>query len=534
VLAAVFDFGDPARARRRAERIGGHLAWREHGGVLLTGDLTEGARITPIPGALRLERGHLGGRALYFGRTGSGVVAGTRVAAVAAACEARALDPDRLARCALASFDDAPSTVYRGITRLRAGERVEIGPDGERRSRPVPELTPFEGSPDDAARELWARLDAAVARAIEGHARVAVLVSGGLDSSCVLAAAVARARGASAREVDALTLDFASAGDDRPHMRALAAELGLVPLRVAPASCAPRVRPSLVLDAMPYTWPTGGWEIALLDATRARGAGLVLSGMGGDDVLDGDPEELADDAARGHVVRAIRAAARLQEPWESSPARRVYDYVLRPLARRAAPTAFRSAWRAWRSRRALPAWAGPRLRAAVSASDAPRMSGPTGRFARMSFNPGLLAMADMRAQLEAGASIRRVDPFLDPPIAELVARVSPELVFHGGRTRGLLRHAAAGRVPDGVRLRNDKAAFEPAFAEMLAAAGGLAALGDITEMRALADLGIVEPAPFRAALERFATNDDDLWLSIWPALACEAFVLAAERSRVSP
>jgi hypothetical protein len=156
--------------------------------------------------------------------------------------------------------------------------------------------------------------------------------------------------------------------------------------------------------------------------------------------------------------------------------------------------------------------------------------GPTERFASLSFDPGILAISETRGQLEATTSLRRVDPFLDPTVGELVCSLRPEVLLHGDRLRGLLRLAAAGKVPDRVRLRNDKAAFEPAMTEMVGAAGGLDALGDIPKVRKLADLGIVEPRPFEASLARFRAGDDAAWLDVWPALVCEAFLADRQES----
>jgi hypothetical protein len=315
-------------------------------------------------------------------------------------------------------------------------------------------------------------------------------------------------------------------------MRALAAELGIVPVRLSPSACAPHVRRAMVLDAMPYTWATGGFDLGLVEAAKAGGADVVLTGVGGDSVFDGDPACFAEAAARGHLLRAFRAAIRLKEPWYSTPASRIYHYVLRPLVRDATPSVFRSAWRVRRARRALPAWAGPRLRSLPFANSAyvPH-GGPSGRFASLSFGPGILSMSEMRGQIEAATSLRCAAPLLDPTISELLSSLHPEILLHGDRVRGLLRLAAAGKIPDCVRLRNDKAAFECAVTEMVGAAGGLDALGDITKVRALADLGIVEPQSFQRALARFRAGEDDGWLDVWPALACESFLVDQKAGR---
>jgi asparagine synthase (glutamine-hydrolysing) len=535
-LAAVYDAGDPGRARGRAERMARaarEIVWPSNGAWIVSN--RRGARIAQTSRGLRLERAHLGGSALYFARVRGGVVASSRMEAVLAALDSPpALDADRVALAVGATFDERAETVYAGVERVRSGEIVDVEPDAVRRSRGLPELAPLEGDAHEIARELRGRIDAAIARAVEGYARVGVIAGGGVDSSSILASAVAHGRGAGRRDVVAIALDFAGPGDDRPYMDALAAELGIVPIRVRPRACGAHVRRAMVLDALPYTWPTCAWELGLAEAARARGADIVLTGLGGDDILDGDPTCLADAALRGRVLDAVGAAARLRVPWPSSAAHRVYEYVGRPLLKRVVPEALRGAWRSRRAREAMPEWAGPALRRALAlpAEASPRPRAPAERFARASFSPGLLTIADARAQLEVGTGIARAEPFLDPSIAELVARIDPELLFAGGRLRGLLRLAMAGRIPDGIRTREDKAGFEPAIDEMLAAAGGLGAFEDLAKMRALADLGIVEPRPFRESFARFVRGEDDYWLSVWPALACEAFALGAEGSKV--
>jgi hypothetical protein len=146
----------------------------------------------------------------------------------------------------------------------------------------------------------------------------------------------------------------------------------------------------------------------------------------------------------------------------------------------------------------LPAWAGPLLRSLPLAVDEVPERGPRGRFAGLSFGADLLSISEMRGQLESATSLRCVAPLLDPTIVEFVASLRPKLLLHGDRVRGLLR---------------------------LAAAGGVDALGDITKVRALSDLGIVEPQAFQERLARRPAYEED----IWPALACEAFLLDQKR-----
>jgi hypothetical protein len=95
--------------------------------------------------------------------------------------------------------------------------------------------------------------------------------------------------------------------------------------------------------------------------------------------------------------------------------------------------------------------------------------------------------------------------------------------------RGLLREAMRGLVPDRVRLRPDKAYFETALADLFRAIRHEPWLDDLLSMRELAGLGLVEPKPFRAELDRMVREND--WFSLWPPIAVEAFLRGLRSGR---
>jgi asparagine synthase (glutamine-hydrolysing) len=122
---------------------------------------------------------------------------------------------------------DLSATVFEGVRRVEASEAVVFGASGISASaRAEFELKPRVGTPDELAEELRTAIEQAVRRAIEGRRRVAIQVSGGLDSSSVLAQAVALARGAKRPEIDAITWSFAGLGRS-PHLEELARGWGL-------------------------------------------------------------------------------------------------------------------------------------------------------------------------------------------------------------------------------------------------------------------------------------------------------------------
>jgi asparagine synthase (glutamine-hydrolysing) len=251
----------------------------------------------------------------------------------------------------------------------------------------------------------------------------------------------------------------------------------------------------------------------------------LVTGFGGDFVLDGDLGRFAQ-RVRGGDFSAILDAARLQVPWPSSPLDQVVRFVAKPVARSLAPAAWLSSRRARSLATSQTArWAGPRLRPLLAE---PLYGDGDGDDWLTAFATSHMMMegADGVGQTEAAWGIPYVMPYLDPRFIELVASLPPDQLFEGGRMRGLFRMAMRGLLPDSLRLRPDKAGFEPMLDEMFAAAGGVEGFRHLLKMEATADLGLVEPARFREVFMRVAEGVPTArgWLQVWPMLAVEAFV----------
>jgi asparagine synthase (glutamine-hydrolysing) len=387
-------------------------------------------------------------------------------------------------------------------------------------------------SPGAAAALLRDAVEAAVERALEGVRRVAVLTGGGVDSSALLAFAVARARrvGGSAFGV---ALDFDGPGDDRPHRRALAAHLDCEILCVRPEEAAHRF--ALIrsgVDAMPMTWPGGPMEIEMLARARAHGAECALMGVGADELLDGDPCVLGDLARQGDLVSALTAARRLEG--FGDPGWPALAWVARPLLGSLVPRGLRGR-RARASRLAVPDWAAPALREVARTSRdhaIERQLAPTEtaaqRFERFDGSLAHEHLASLRHQEIMASGLLRRDPYLDPELARIVTALPPAWLMYGESRRGLFREAMRGLLPDSLRLRSDKAEFEPAFRRFLDASGGFAALRPLAKVSRLATLGLVERGPFATSFDRFTKNPDEGWGAFWSALAVEAFLVARD------
>jgi hypothetical protein len=266
---------------------------------------------------------------------------------------------------------------------------------------------------------------------------------------------------------------------------------------------------------------------------RDRGAELLLTGYLADEILAGDLRGLAAEALSGSPWLAVQRAMRLRLPWDTTARERVERYVVRPLLKPLIPQSLLAHNGARDHERDYP-WAGARLRRVLAelrvlASTLRPPRTPTDRFERFARSSLLADYADWRGQMEAATGLVRKDPYADEDTLDLLARVRPSVLCHDDWYRGLFRAALRGRVPESIRMRADKSCFEPAFAEVAEAAGGLRALGDLWDVRALEKLEIVDARRFTEAMEPLfrspasTEQSAELWSAATQVLACEAF-----------
>jgi asparagine synthase (glutamine-hydrolysing) len=475
---------------------------------------------------LLLARGPYGGRPLYYASEHADrvVVACSRLEPlVASSDQTHALNAERLGALIMSATGDPTATVYQGVSRLRSCTGIRFiggGQTGWSRLPSWPDVR--RGSVTDAAAELLERIAVAVDRSVDSFANVAVMASGGLDSSGLVATLASRPR-ILGFATDVCAVDFGGPGDDRPHLTSLSTRHGLQPHRIRPSDAASLVPSSFVVDGAPVVWPSAAPFILAGRRARDRGADAVLSGWGGDGLFDGDLGQFAERARAGDCIGAILDAAKLQLLWSSSPVGRVLNYVARPLLGDLLPHSWPASWRRLRVHRSREwHWAGGKLRSLMNVPAA--APDPDWR-AELATSIEMDEAADERGQHEVAVGLPRIDPYLDAELIEFMASVPADMLFQGNRMRGLYRQAMEGILPDSLRLRPDKASFEPAIDELFDSAARDPAFQDLIKMEALADLGMVEPRRYREAVTRtMAGKSRRGWLEVWPALAVEAFV----------
>jgi asparagine synthetase B (glutamine-hydrolysing) len=378
----------------------------------------------------------------------------------------------------------------------------------------------------EAARRLRGALEVAVGRAIGDARSVAVLTGGGLDSSglAVLALRAALERGI---RVFVVALDFASAGDDRPYLRALEAETGVKVYRVPPEEGAANRR--LLdegVDAAPFHYPTALSQLEVLRRAREEGAEVALAGIGGDELFDGSPNAPGAQLLAGDVLGAVSNARALQG---FGTARfPVLSRAVRPAFARFQPRWLRA--RRLRAVHHAPSWAGPQMlleaeRIAARDRDLAlaRLTAQEEFFRR----PDYEQMTAYFHQEQLASGLARRHPYLDKDLVALVTSMPPHFLIAGATRRGLFRRALADLLPPAIRDRQDKASFTPAFSRLLEALGGVQAFAPVLrDARASAALGLVHPTRFAAASQELFRDTEAGWDygRAWAALATELFL----------
>jgi asparagine synthase (glutamine-hydrolysing) len=239
---------------------------------------------------LVLARDPMGIKPLYVARVPGGVrFASTLPSLVAGGDVDTSVDPVALHHyLTLHGIVPAPRTILRGVAKLEPGQIVEVDHDGRQRARtywsyPTPR-------PDAAVgvEALTSSLRTALSRRLAGDADVAVLLSGGLDSSLL----VALAHEAHAGPLDTFSVGFDGdaevRGDEFEYSDLVARRYGTRhhQLRVSAAQVhagvddciAAMSEPMLSHDAVAFM---------LLSRQVAGSHRVVLSGQGADEVFAG-------------------------------------------------------------------------------------------------------------------------------------------------------------------------------------------------------------------------------------------------------
>jgi len=229
------------------------------------------------------------------------------------------LQADALLRQLSYLWCPGPGTLHPLIQSLEPGSLLQCRP-GEpvvprRWCPPIPARRPQLPSRQDATQATLAHLRMAVHRQMVADVPLGAFLSGGLDSSAVVALA---------RELDPQLQCFtivnpgaAEAGfaDDLPYARRVARHLGvnLTEVEIQPSDLATELRWLLAQLDAPVADPAPLNVLHICRAARRQGIKVLLSGAGGDDLFTGYRRHLAlqTESLWGWWPRPLRRGLRL-------------------------------------------------------------------------------------------------------------------------------------------------------------------------------------------------------------------------------
>jgi asparagine synthase (glutamine-hydrolysing) len=241
-------------------------------------------------GRLVLVRDRLGIKPLFWARLGRGMVFASELPALLAhPGVGRDLDLDGLARWLQLGYNPGSATLLKGVQQLPAGHLLEAREtDLELRQWYDPlASTPgrVPATQAEAVEELGSLLTDSVRRRLVSDVPIGCFLSGGVDSTAVVAAG----RAAGARP-ETLTVSFVEGEDESDHAARTASALGLVHRRRS--CCAEDMLAAIerwsTMAADPIADPSLAPTALVSRAARERWT-VALSGDGGDELLSGYP-----------------------------------------------------------------------------------------------------------------------------------------------------------------------------------------------------------------------------------------------------
>lgn len=495
---------------------------------------------------LTLARDRLGEKPLYYGRSGSALVAASELSAIRRLPQTSTdLDQHALAEYLRLGFVPAPLSIIAGVRKLLPGCTVTLHPGGA-----IGEPTPYWSLEEVAAAGLADPLDASdaeltdtfeaalttsVRRRLVADVPTGVFLSGGLDSSTV----AALSQSVSASPVRTFTVAVGGAHDESDAAASVARHLGTehttIPVEdVDPVEAANHV-PAIYDE--PFGDPSAIPTAILCAATRQH-VTVALSGDGADELFGGyNRYRIAD----GGLARALRAPRPLRtvlgRTAEAIP-EPVWDAVGRVLpgsvpnlatkvhktgaflAAADPMTAFDSLITQWD-----PAIA---LVAPPTSGSGGRVTAPTaaGLLEQMLLHDQVLTLPDNmlvkvdRASMAVALEVRV--PFLDHRIAELSWRMPERAKVRDGVGKWLVREVLARHVPRELWDR-PKMGFDPPLSAWLR--GPLHGWAhDLLSPERIRAQGLLQPGPIANALAQHDSRQRNNDYALWTILMLQAWL----------
>ena len=433
-------------------------------------------------GALFLARDQVGVKPLYFAGTPQGFLFASEIKALL--CHpglSRDIDPLALHQMLAYLWTPAPRTMLRAVRKLEPGCAMLVHRSAVVRHWRYYRL-PYDGSRDARPRaaiaaELNARLEQAVRRQLVADVPVGAFLSGGLDSSAVVAM---MRRAQPDRRIQCFSVGFGDDLDnegnpaDLPYARRVAKHLNvdLEEIRIE-ANSIDRLEEMVALLDEPQADPAPINALFIAERARAMGIPVLLSGAGGDDIFSGYRRHRAlqferwwtwlPQAVRGAIQSAAVNAAMGRGRHQGGVIGRRLTKMFAHAGEDAERRLIAYFW-----------WSPDRLRrnlysadfaAQIGAADAAEplhdslaeIPGERDPLQRMLFLETRHFLADHnlnytdRAGMSAGVEVRV--PLLDVDLIDFAAKIPASMKQAGGEGKSIFKQAMRGILPHDVVYR---------------------------------------------------------------------------------
>jgi asparagine synthase (glutamine-hydrolysing) len=418
---------------------------------------------------LLLARDRFGKKPLYYAEVDGGLVFGSELKSLLEhpRCP-RELDLESLAAYLAAEYVPTPRAIFERVRKLPAGHRL-VWHDGRTKVERYWDLS-FEH--DDPARsdaeyveEFRLRLRDAVRRRLVSDVPLGAFLSGGVDSSSVVAF---MAEALPAGAVKTFSIGFGERSfDESEHARRVARHLGTDHHEdVFTASAMAELLPT-VMDVMDEPFADASiLPTYLLSRFTREHVTVALGGDGSDELLAGYPTFPADRVARLYPVPRLlheRVVVPLADRLPVSTANFSFDFKLKRFLRGAGSPAVERhpVWlgsftpdeqRALLVRSATDPLAAHR-EVFATAPTRDRLERLIYVYAKTYLQDDILVKVD-RASMACSLEVRA--PFLDVELVDFLSRVPARLKLRRFGTKHLLKQAMADTLPSGIAARTKK------------------------------------------------------------------------------
>jgi asparagine synthase (glutamine-hydrolysing) len=475
---------------------------------------------------LVLGRDRFGKKPLYYAEVEGGLVFGSELKSLLEhpRCP-RELDHESLSAYLAAEYVPTPRAIFEGVRKLPAahvlvweGGRVEL-------ERYWDLSFPRDDAPlseDEYAEELRSRLREAVRRRLVSDVPLGAFLSGGIDSSSVVAF---MSEALPAGAVKTFSIGFGERSfDESEHARRVAQHFGTDHYEdVFTASAMAELLPT-VADFLDEPFADASvLPTYLLSRFTREHVTVALGGDGSDELLAGYPTFPADRVAAFYPMpRALhdRVVLPLADQLPVSTANFSFDFKLKRFLRgaKSAPAERHPVWLGSftpeEQRELLIRQSGDPLEthrshfAAAPSRD--RVERLVYLYAKTYLQDDILVKVD-RASMACSLEVRA--PFLDVEVAEFLGRVPPRLKLHRLDTKHLLKRAMRDLLPEGIAGRAKKG-FGVPVAEWIKGELREAVQDELSAER-LRRQGLFEPAAVERLLTEHLTGRRDHRKPLW-------------------